>query len=391
MSQTAIYARELTRSAVLRLIAEHGAISRSGLADELGLSRSTVTRAVASLLEEGFIQEGRAVGSRVGRKHILLELNPGHISFIGLDLAGQRMRGALADLRGVPICRIQSEPIKTGDGSANLGMLDELIKGILRHAQGQDIRVSGIGIGAPATGLATPNVHPVWAERLGWEDPRLEDRIRDMFGLRAYIENDGDLGAISERWLGAGKGVDDLVYLAVGQGIGGGVIIGGQLQRGHHHAAGTPGSIVPDPRYLGRDYTRSFGCLESLASEAAVVAQAWRAIAAGEPSLLAQADGLSLPQVLQAAEQGDSLAARLADGLAEYLAIAVVAIASLLDPQMIVVGGYLGDGAEGLLQRIRARTECAVRAMPALRLSALGDDAVLLGAIALAQQGEFAG
>jgi predicted NBD/HSP70 family sugar kinase len=122
-----------------------------------------------------------------------------------------------------------------------------------------------------------------------------------------------------------------------------------------------------------------------------VVAQAWRAIAAGEPSLLAQADGLSLAQVLQAAEQGDSLAARLADGLADYLAIAVVAIASLLDPQMIVVGGYLGDAAEGLLQRIRARTECAVRAMPTLRLSELGDDAVLLGAIALAQQGEFAG
>jgi predicted NBD/HSP70 family sugar kinase len=85
------------------------------------------------------------------------------------------------------------------------------------------------------------------------------------------------------------------------------------------------------------------------------------------------------------------LAARLADGLADYLAIAVVAIASLLDPQMIVVGGYLGDAAEGLLQRIRARTECAVRAMPTLRLSELGDDAVLLGAIALAQQGEFAG
>jgi glucokinase len=102
-------------------------------------------------------------------------------------------------------------------------------------------------------------------------------------------------------------------------------------------------------------------------------------------------EALSLQEVLKAAGEGDALASRLIDDLADYLSIAVVDIASLIDPEVIVIGGYIGTAGESLLQRIRSRAERAVRAMPQLLLSALGDDAVLLGAIALAQQGEFSG
>jgi predicted NBD/HSP70 family sugar kinase len=396
MTRRAGYANELTRSAVLRLIAQRGAISRSAIADELGSSRSTVTRVVQSLLEEGFVQEGEAVGSHVGRKRILIELNPRHISFIGLDLAGERMRGALADLRGTILHRAQSAPIRFGDGPANLEMLQDLIERVVRLARQEELDVAAVGMGVPATGVNTPRGEAVWAERLGWSDPRLKDLIRDRFGLKTYIENDGRLGAISERWLGAGKGADDLVYITIGQGIGGGVIIDGRLHRGFHYMAGTPGSLVPDRECLGQDFTRTRGCLERLASESAVVEQAVQAIAAGEPSTLAPLGAgppgaLGLDAVLQAAAAGDALAARLADHLADYLAIAVASIASLLDPQVIVVGGYMGSAGDVLLGRIQQRAEKTVRAMPELRLSALGDDAVLLGAIALAQQGEFAG
>jgi predicted NBD/HSP70 family sugar kinase len=396
MRNNVSYNNDLTRSTVLRLIADQGAISRSAIADELGLSRSTVTRVVQSLLDEGFVQEGQTVGSHVGRKRILLELNPEHISFIGLDLAGERMRGALADLRGSIIYRTQTGPIKTGDGPANLKMLGKLIAQIVRYARSHEIEISGIGIGVPATGLGTLHCTPIWAERLGWDNPQLEERIQEKFGLKAYIENDGDLGAISERWLGAGKGVDHLVYLTIGQGIGGGVIIGGHLHRGFHHVAGTPGSLVPDRGCLGQDYAKAFGCLESLASEPVVVDRVMHALAAGEASILARIvaekpEALSLQEVLKAAAEGDALASRLIDDLADYLAIAVVNIASLIDPEVIVIGGYIGTAGESLLQRIRRRAERAVRAMPQLRLSALGDDAVLLGAITLAQQGEFSG
>jgi predicted NBD/HSP70 family sugar kinase len=396
MSKRDLYANGLTRSAVLRLIAERGAVSRSAIADKLGLSRSTVTRVVQSLLEEGFVREGEAVGSHVGRKRILLELNPGHISFIGLDLAGQCMRGALADLRGAIIHRVQSEPIKIGDGRSNLKMLDDLIETLLQYARSEVVDISAMGIGVPASGLDIPHFTPIWAERLGWVDPQLERRIRDRYGLKTCIENDGDLGAISEQWLGAGKGADDLVYLSVGQGIGGGVIIGGRLHRGFHHVAGTPGSMIPDPACLGRDYATTFGCLESLASESVIVRKASDAMAAGESSTLVSivaetGEVIDLPAVLNAAEGGDNLASRLVDYLADYLAIVVVNVASLIDPEVIVIGGYLGAAGEGLLRRIHNRAESAVRAMPDLRLSTLGEDAVLLGAIALAQQGEFAG
>jgi predicted NBD/HSP70 family sugar kinase/biotin operon repressor len=387
---------ELTRSAVLRLIAEVGAISRSAIADKLGLSRSTVTRVVRSLQEEGFIREGEAVGSKVGRKPILLELNPGHISFIGLDLSGPRMRGALADLRGDIVYGVQSEPLKVGDGRSNLRMLDDLIGNILQHARSREIEVSRIGAGVPATGLDTPNCSPIWAERLGWVDPQLRTRIRDRFGLKTFIENAANLAAISERWLGAGKGADDLVYLVVGQGIGGGIIIDGRLHRGSHSMAGEPATLVPDPACLRRDYAKTLGCLESLASEPVIVGKALEAIAAGEPSSLAKIatekpETMCLEEVLKAADQGDDLASRLVDHLALYLAIAVINIASLLDPEVIIIGGYLGAAGEILLQRIRERAESAVRIMPDLRLSTLGDDVVLLGAIALAQQGEFSG
>jgi predicted NBD/HSP70 family sugar kinase/biotin operon repressor len=381
---------ELTRSAVLRLIAEVGAISRSAIADKLGLSRSTVTRVVRSLQEEGFIREGEAVGSKVGRKPILLELNPGHISFIGLDLSGPRMRGALADLRGDIVYGVQSEPLKVGDGRSNLRMLDDLIGNILQHARSREIEVSRIGAGVPATGLDTPNCNPIWAERLGWVDPQLRTRIRDRFGLKTFIENAANLAAISERWLGAGKGADDLVYLVVG------IIIDGRLHRGSHYMAGEPGMLVPDPACLGPDYAKTLGCLESLASEPVIVGKALEAVAAGEPSSLVRIatekpETMCLEEVLKAADQGDDLASRLVDHLALYLAIAVINIASLLDPEVIIIGGYLGAAGEILLQRIRERAESAVRIMPDLRLSTLGDDVVLLGAIALAQQGEFSG
>jgi glucokinase len=147
---------------------------------------------------------------------------------------------------------------------------------------------------------------------------------------------------------------------------------------------------------LGQDYAKAFGCLESLASEPVVVDRVMHALAVGEASILARIvaekpEALSLQEVLKAAAEGDALASRLIDDLADYLAIAVVNIASLIDPEVIVIGGYIGTAGESLLQRIRRRAERAVRAMPQLRLSALGDDAVLLGAITLAQQGEFSG
>ena len=242
--------------------------------------------------------------------------------------------------------------------------------------------------------MGVPSIVPnddgivVWAPALGWRDEPLKRLIQERLQIPTFIENDVNLAALGESQFGVGRGVQNLVCIFVGTGIGGGLILNGELYRGQEGAAGEVGYMVPEPDLLAHCYDDSFGCLESLAGGPGVVRRVKRAVGRGVQTSLSVNGGgldtLTAKQVFQAARDGDALAQEIVTETVDYLAEAVANVACTLNPEMIVLGGGLTRSGDLLLEPIKDRVGRVVPFLPRIVLTELGDDAVLYGAIALA-------
>ena len=371
--------RRVNRSAILELIRDEGPISRSELARLLQLSPPTITRIVNPLIEASLIIEGKQGSSKGGRRPVLLELNHRASLIIGVYV-NENMVGALADLNG-DILERRTVPSVPGD--AGVRQLITLIQDLQRASARFGAPVRGVGVGAPAVTLFNEGVVS-WAPVLGWRDLPLKRRLEEALDLPVFVENEVNLIALGESWLGAGQGIANLVCISLGAGIGAGIVMNGRLYRGAHDAAGEVGYIIPNERYLGQSYD-NYGCLESLAGSTGIVARARQRLAAREPSLLAQnPETLTVRAVLTAAREGDSLAQAVVQETVEYLTIAVANLACILDPQRIIISGDLVEFADLFIDPIRSHLAGIVPVPPELVLSDLGLDAPVLGAVATA-------
>lgn len=231
--------------------------------------------------------------------------------------------------------------------------------------------------GAAAVGIVVPGIyHPrtgmAWAPNLwGPNDVPLRDLLAAELPVPAVIESDRSGYVLGEQWLGAARGLRDVVFVAVGTGIGVGVLSGGRLVNGAHGIAGAAGWFALDPRWKP-EYEHT-GC--------------WEAEAAG-PAVARHAGTGTGEAALAAACSGDPRARAAFDNAAAYLAMGIANLVSLLDPEMIVLGGGLMRAAELLLPRIRRdlprwAQPIAVSKVK-LEVTALGEDAGLLGAARLA-------
>jgi len=227
-----------------------------------------------------------------------------------------------------------------------------------------------------AIGLAVPGQVDVDAGQVifagnldGWQDVPLRDIVRQRLAVPAYIDQDANVAALGERWRGAAKGLHDFVFLSLGTGVGAGVVINGRLHRGAHHAAGEVGNFLMGRQYLGRD-RQGHGNLERLIGSPTIRATARRQTGRE----------LKPKHVLTEARRDPRLAPQ-AERVADNLAIAVVNIAALLDPEAIVFGGGTAAAGADLLDRVSGRVARELAAPPTLMLSALGEDAQLHGAV----------
>ncbi|MDR7486568.1 MAG: ROK family protein [Armatimonadota bacterium] len=309
---------------------------------------------------------------------------------IGVDLGGTKILTALVDEGGRVLGRARI-PTPASGPDTDIEAIVQSVRTVVARS-GVDLRaVAGMGVGAPgpldpATGVVfePPNLP-------GWKDVPLAERLADRLGLRIYVENDANAAALGERWVGAGAGVDDLVYITVSTGVGGGLIVRGQLYHGVSGTAGEVGHMVIDPRgprcHCGRT-----GCLEQLASGTAIAREARAALAAGRPSVLAHlpAGELSAEDVARAARDGDPLAREVFAHAAAALGTGVANLVNLLNPAMVVIGGGVARAGDLLLAPVRRivqeeafdRPAAAVRIVPA----ALGDDVGAVGAAAVVRE-----
>jgi glucokinase len=247
----------------------------------------------------------------------------------------------------------------------------------------------GIGIGAPSIVLWGSGT-VVWAASLGWRDLPLKSWIQEQWNVPVFVENDVNLLALGESWRGAGQQAKNLAVIAVGTGIGAGLILNGKLFRGANEAAGEIGYLPPGLDALEQTYT-GYGPLEALAAGPGLVRRAIAALEQGAGGLLSDLLGadddsgqpLSPEKIYWAARQRDPLAQQLVEETAGYLSMAVAGLAVVLNPEMILLGGEMARAADLLLEPIRRKVVGLLPVMPRLEPVALGDDGVIVGATAL--------
>jgi len=291
--------RKINRTAVLEFLHLVKTTSRTEMADRLNISLPSITRIVDQLIVSGLVRSTGQKESGRGRGRDLLELNVEENLVIGIDLGGSHISGALVNLGGT-IIRQFRDSIFGQSGEENYEKLAAFLQMILADSRDQASRILGIAIGVPGI-LDSRNGIVRLAPGLGWQDFPLMQRLEQITRLPVILENDVNLAALGEQWFGAGRGVRDLVVVAIGTGIGAGIILDGNLYRGHSESSGEVGYILPGLQCLDQKYP-GFGALESVASGKGIAEQAtvrWSTFHNTQP-----APDLDAADVFQAAREG---------------------------------------------------------------------------------------
>ncbi len=390
---------------VLRTIQLHGPISRAQLVRLTHLSQPTISAIVDGLLAKDLLVwqgEGQSTG---GRRPALLALKPDSAYVVAVDLGGTTMTMGLIDMGGRVVRREQvPSPGVGGDGAPEAQELDTTRAGLqartfervcqrlqwfLDSVQPERPRLLAMGLGLPGVVDPTRGVVTM-APALGWSGLSVVESLEQRFGLPVFIENDVNAAALAEHKFGAGQHLRDFAFVAIGTGIGAGLILDGRLYRGHADAAGEVGYLAIDREWVrqaiatGAATGEAFGCWESLAAAPAIVLMAREEMECQGQTPPAD---LTAQRVMELAAQGDPIGLRVLERLAENLALGLANIVVLLDPEAVVLGGGVAKAGDLLLSAIRERLAKVSPLIPKLLLSSLGEDAGLLGAAAVALDG----
>ena len=364
--------RALNAQFLLGHIRDQGPCSRADLARLSGLSKPTVSLALAVVEQAGLIREaGQRIG-RPGRSALLYEIRPEAGFVLGLDVGAQYVRGALADLAGEVRAR-SSARSHASSGRSRVEELVSLAAGICAQAGLALSDVTQTVIGSPGVYDPRRNAMALTGELPGWDRPAVLARLREAFGPSLKVENDVDAAALAERAHGHGCEVNSFAFVSVGTGIGMGLVLDGQLVRGAHGVAGEI-AYMPMSGGAGTDPedARRRGVLEASASASAVVRAARRAGMRGQ---------VSARRVFAAAARGDERATAVVAEEARLVARLLCAVVTVIDPGLIVLGGGIGQ-APGFAAAVTGELRELAPVMPEVSVSALGTEAVVDGCLA---------
>jgi predicted NBD/HSP70 family sugar kinase len=352
--------KRLNEETVLDTIRAGAPISRAEIARRAGISKPTVSLALRSLLEAGLVREapGRPSGPTYGA--IYFEPVAEASLVLGVDLGARFLRGALSDLTGTLRARHDVE-LAGADADTALDAIADLRDSLVRAAGLSADLIDEVVVGIP--GVVEPQTGLV---RLATNIPRLDGRrygpeLEQRLGVRVTMENDVNLAALGERRHGIARGVDDFMFLSVGTGLGAGLVLRGELQRGRHGAAGELDYVAVG---LGEDIDPCAAALSALA-EATMPAPPYDA-----------------RSVFAAARAGNRPAREVVREEARRIALHIAPIAAVADVELVVLGGGIGTNSE-LLGDVRPLLEEWLPYPPRVEISSLGENAVLMGAVAI--------
>ena len=310
----------------------------------------------------------------------------------GVDLGGTTINTGVVSVDGQRVLGLHTAPTQADRGPKYvvdkiIGMVRESMRIASEEAGLDDGAILGVGIGSPgpldrATGtvIETPN--------LGWRNFPLRDLIANALGLPAELDNDANAATIGEWWVGAGRDVDTLIGVTLGTGIGGGIVLGGELYHGASDVAGEIGHMSIDS--TGRKCKcGNYGCLEAYASGPAIAARAVEGLQTGEESLLpelveGELSRITAETVYEGIVAGDVFAREVMRDTAKFLGSGLANLINVLNPEMIVISGGVTRAGDHLLEPLRneVRRRAFRHAFESCRIvtSALGTSAGVIGA-----------
>ncbi|MGW4384699.1 ROK family transcriptional regulator [Kitasatospora sp. NPDC004531] len=363
--------RAINDRAALELLLANGPLSRTQIGSLTGLSKPTASQLLARLEAAGLVVPVGTTAGGPGPNAQLYQVNPSAGYVAGLDVTSTAVRVAVADITGVTLAEHQVS-CKARPAAETVERVAEAVAETVRQAQLSPgaLREAVIGIGGapdPVTGKLR------YASHLpGWHSPRLVEELTAAIGAPVTIENDVNLAAVAEQSVGAAAGCEDFVLLWAEEGIGAAIVLAGRLHRGFTGGAGEVGYMpVPGAPVSVSARRKHTGGFQDLAGEPAVLA-------------LARAHGLrgaDAPQAVAAALDAPGGEAFLAE-LAERLAVGLAVIASVVDPELVVLsGGTTTAGGERLRELVQQALGRMSLPRPEVRLSALPGSPVLAGAL----------
>lgn len=365
---------------MLATLRERGTISRAEIAKRTGLSTTTVSTLVGELIEETVVVEldDRPVASGSGRPARLLAFNPSAGGAVGVHLGHDRVRVGVTDLAGRIVAQGVAEIDVDHEPAMTLALAADRVVELVEEAGLRTQGIVGVGVAVSAPVYSATHALGSGAVLADWRSVDVSLELARRTGFRVEIGNDANLGAMAEQRFGVAQHVDDFVYVMLSDGVGAGLVLDGRLYEGSLGGAGEIGHVTVDAHgYVCRCGNR--GCLETVAGA--------RGLAAA--FALTRDSGTTLADILRADSAGDNGTRRVLADAGAAVARALVPVCTVLDPALVVIGGECSASTtlvaavgEALAAGI---TPLRGSALP-VRASGLGDEAEMLGAIALASQ-----
>nr|WP_158118534.1 ROK family protein [Vibrio cidicii] len=346
--------KQLNSAAVYRLIDQQGPISRIQVADVSQLAPASVTKITRQLLERGLIKEVAQQASTGGRRAISLttEVKPFHS--VAVRLGRDYVQFCLYDLGGTELAKDQHD-LRYKNQSDLIEGLIALLKDFINSCQDRIDQLIAIGITLP--GLVNPTTGVVeYMPNTDIDNLALGEIVREKFGIECFVGNDVRGMALAEHYFGASQDCQDSILVSVHRGTGSGIIVNGQVFLGFNRNVGEIGHIQIDP--LGEQcQCGNFGCLETVASNPAIVQRVKKLLAQGYESSLAEVEPITIQDVCTHALQGDELAKQSLVRVGNQLGKAIAITVNLFNPQKIVIAGDITAAQEILFPAIQRNVE----------------------------------
>lgn len=315
--------------------------------------------------------------------------------YVGVDIGGTTIKYAFIDSNGQIIEKWEATTNTQDGGKYITADIAKEIFEKVKELKVDKAKLKGIGVGAPGfINLETGFIYE--AVNIGWKDFHLKQELENVTGLPVVVDNDANLAALGEMWLGAGNGAKDLLCVTLGTGVGGGIISNGQIVHGYKGMAGEIGHYTSIAKGGFQCNCGKKGCLETITSATGIARLATEAIqqSGGEgselTSILNQSGRLTAKNVFDAAKNNDSLALSTIEEVSSYLGLALANMCAIINPEKIVIGGGVSKAGDFLIDAIK--NQFKTFAIPLIgketeiSLATLGNDAGVIGAVWLIKQ-----
>jgi predicted NBD/HSP70 family sugar kinase len=362
--------KDLNERTVLETIREGAPISRAEISRRAGISKPTVSLALQSLLRAGLVREAAPDGDGPSYGALFFEPVPEAAVVLGIDLGARFVRGAVCDLSGRVRAR-QDVELRRAEASTALETITELVGTLVDVSGLARELVDGVVVGVPGAVGATDATIRLATNVADLEGAAFSSALGASLQLPVTLENDVNLAAVGERWQGVARGVDDFAFLSIGTGMGAGLVLRGELHRGRH---GTAGEVDYAFGGFGEDVDPCAGAVAELAHR----------VSSDDNSMLRPP--FEARDVFAAARTGDAAAVSVVGEVARRIALHAVPFAVAVDVDLVVLGGGIGANGDLILEPVRRHLGEWLPYSPRVEVSALGEAAVLTGALAIGRR-----